>query len=144
MTTLPQRVARDLRVLVANPLAIAVTVLFVAGAVSTLAFFPREGSGDPGAATSTPTATADHSSELEQFMAQAPRIPLIIPRDGAKVLIVKFNDFQCPACGHSCCPYKPILAKYESQYPGAKNGPERLPAQLQLQREQLDGAPGRL
>ena len=30
-------------------------------------------------------------------MATAPRIPLVIPRDGAKVLIVKFNDFQCPA-----------------------------------------------
>jgi uncharacterized membrane protein/protein-disulfide isomerase len=117
MTTLPGRIARDLRVLIGNPLAIAVTVLFVAGAASTLAFFPREGSADPGAAA--PTATADRSGELEQFMAQAPRIPLVIPREGAKVLIVKFNDFQCPACGHSYLSYKPILAKYESQYPGA-------------------------
>ena len=45
-------------------------------------------------------------------MATATRIPLVIPRDGAKVLIVKFNDFQCPACGHSYLSYKPILAKY--------------------------------
>jgi uncharacterized membrane protein/protein-disulfide isomerase len=115
MTTLPRRIARDLRVLVGNPLAIAVTVLFVAGAASALAFFPRE--GDPGAAP--PTPTADERSELEQFMAQAARIPLIIPRDGARVLIVKFNDFQCPACGHSYLSYKPILAKYEAQNPGA-------------------------
>lgn len=117
MTTLPRRITRDLRVLVGNPLAIAVTLLFVAGAVSTLAFFPREGTGESGAAP--PAPTADQSSELEQFMAQAPRIPLIIPRDGAKVLIVKFNDFQCPACGKSYLSYKPILAKYESQDPGA-------------------------
>ena len=48
MTTLPRRLTRDLRVLVGNPLAIAVTVLFVAGAAPTLAFFPREGSGEPG------------------------------------------------------------------------------------------------
>src|SRR6195256_5726240 len=116
MTTLPGRLTRDLRVLVGNPLAIAVTVLFVAGAATTLAFFPREGSGEPGA---TPTPTADQRSELEQFMATATRIPLVIPRDGAKVLIVKFNDFQCPACGHSYSSYKPILAKYESQNPGA-------------------------
>jgi len=36
MTTLPQRFARDLRVLVGNPLAIAVTVLFVAGGLGIL------------------------------------------------------------------------------------------------------------
>jgi uncharacterized membrane protein/protein-disulfide isomerase len=117
MTTLPRRLTRDLRVLVGNPLAIAVTVLFVAGAATTLAFFPREGTSESGAAT--PVPTADQRSELEQFMAQAARIPLIIPRDGAKVLIVKFNDFQCPACSQSYVSYKPILAKYESQYPGA-------------------------
>jgi uncharacterized membrane protein/protein-disulfide isomerase len=116
MTTLPGRLTRDVRVLVGNPLAIAVTVLFLAGAVTTLAFFPREGSGEPG---TTPTPTADQRSELEQFMATATRIPLVVPRDGAKVLIVKFNDFQCPACGHSYLSYKPILAKYESQNPGA-------------------------
>jgi len=117
MTTLPGRLTRDLRVLVGSPLAIAVTVLFLAGAATTLAFFPREGSGEPGAAAAA--ATADQRSELEQFMATATRIPLVIPRDGAKVLIVKFNDFQCPACGHSYQSYKPILAKYESQNPGA-------------------------
>jgi uncharacterized membrane protein/protein-disulfide isomerase len=116
MTTLPGRLMRDLRVLVSNPLAIAVTVLFLAGAATTLAFFPREGSTEAGAA---PAATADQRNELEQFMATAARIPLVIPRDGAKVLIVKFNDFQCPACGHSYLSYKPILAKYEMQDPGA-------------------------
>ena len=43
MTTLPRRAARDLRALLASPLAIAVAVLFFAGAASTLAFFPRDG-----------------------------------------------------------------------------------------------------
>ncbi|MDO8794591.1 MAG: vitamin K epoxide reductase family protein [Vicinamibacterales bacterium] len=115
MTALPRRIGLDLRVLFGNRLAIAVAVLFVAGAVSTLVLFPREGSGEPAAAA----PTADERSELERFMAQAPRIPLVIPRDGAKVLIVKFNDFQCPACSDSHFSYKPILAKYEAQYPGA-------------------------
>jgi uncharacterized membrane protein/protein-disulfide isomerase len=117
MTTLPRRIMRDARVLLGNPLAIAVTVLFLAGAATTLAFFPREGSNDADAAVAA--VATDQRNELEQFMAAAPRIPLVIPREGAKVLIVKFNDFQCPACGHSYLSYKPILAKYEAQEPGA-------------------------
>jgi protein-disulfide isomerase len=44
---------------------------------------------------------------------------LVVPADGAKVLIVKFNDYQCPACGQSYLDYKPVLAKYEASHPGA-------------------------
>jgi uncharacterized membrane protein/protein-disulfide isomerase len=119
MATLPRRAARDLRVLVSNPLAIGIVVLFFAGAASTLAFFPREGSVVAGAAAPAPEVTQDQRSELERFMATAPRVPLIVPREGAKVLIVKFNDFQCPACGQTYLQYKPILAKYEASNPGA-------------------------
>ena len=35
------------------------------------------------------------------------------------MLVVKFNDFQCPACGQSYLQYKPIFAKYEAERPGA-------------------------
>ena len=38
-----------------------------------------------------------------------------IPQDGAKVLVVKFNDYQCPPCRSSFEQYKGIFAKYESQ-----------------------------
>ncbi len=116
MTTLPRRAARDVRVLVTSPLAITLVVLFFAGAASTLAFFPRESVLAPGA---LPPTTQDQRSELERFMATAPRTPLVIPADGAKVLVVKFNDYQCPACGQSYLQYKPILAKYEASHPGA-------------------------
>jgi len=115
MTTLPRRAAGDVRALVTSPLAMILVVLFFAGAASTLAFFPREGSAAPGA---PPQATQDQRSELERFMATAPRTPLVIPADGAKVLVVKFNDYQCPACGQSYLQYKPILAKYEATAPG--------------------------
>jgi uncharacterized membrane protein/predicted DsbA family dithiol-disulfide isomerase len=117
MSALPRRIGNDLRALVANPAAITTAVVFVAAAVATLAFFPREAALEGGAAP--PVPTADQRSELEQFMATATRIPLVVPRDGAKVLIVKFNDFQCPACASSWEAYKPILAKYEAQEPGA-------------------------
>jgi len=121
MTTLPRRFSRDLRVLVGSPLAIAVAVLFFAGAASTLAFFPREAlpGADGSAVAPPPEPTQDQRSELERFMATAPRVPLIIPAEGAKVLVVKFNDFQCPACAQSYTQYKPIFAKYAASNPGA-------------------------
>jgi uncharacterized membrane protein/protein-disulfide isomerase len=118
MKTLPRRATRDLRVLAASPLAIALVVLFFAGAATTVAFFPREGtsaSGEPVA----PAATQDQRSEFERWYSSQPRVPMILSAEGAKVLIVKFNDFQCPACGQSYLSYKPVLAKYEADRPGA-------------------------
>ena len=35
-----------------------------------------------------------------------------VPADGAKVVIVKFNDYQCPACKLTFESYKQILPKY--------------------------------
>jgi uncharacterized membrane protein len=117
MTTLPRRVGRDLRALVASPVALTVAILFCAGAVTTLAFFPREGSVVTDQA-STPQASQDRRAEFERYFTSQPRMTLMVPNEGAKVLIVKFNDFQCPACGQSYVQYKPILAKFDAERPG--------------------------
>ena len=124
MTTLPRRAARDLRVLVTSPLAIIVALLLFAGAASALAFFPREGaaaSGEAAGATpgTAPAPTQAQVSEFERWYTSQLRVPLVVPAEGAKVLVVKFNDFQCPACGQSYLQYKPIFAKYEAEHPGA-------------------------
>jgi protein-disulfide isomerase len=60
----------------------------------------------------------DQRSELERHMATSERVPLAVPADGAKVVVVKFNDYQCPACAQSYLAYKPVLAKYEASHPG--------------------------
>jgi len=119
MTTLPRRAGRDLRALVASPVALTLAILFCAGAVTTLAFFPREGSviSDDGSAQQAQTSP-DRRSEFERYFTSQPRVPLMVPNEGAKVLIVKFNDFQCPACGQSFLQYKPVLAKFETDHPG--------------------------
>ena len=121
MTSLPRRAGRDLRLLVARPLALALVALFVAGAGPTVALFPREvvsAAGIPEAAAPvTPTET--QRSEFERWYVSQPRVPLIVPSDGAKVLIVKFNDYQCPACAQTFLAYKPILAKCDAEHPGA-------------------------
>ena len=120
MLSLPRRAAQDLKVLVTSPLAMLLAVLWLGGAATTLAFFPREAATvvtDAGAVA--PAPTQDQRSELERFMASAPRVPLMVPSEGARVLIVKFADYQCPACGQAYLSYKPILAKYAASNPGA-------------------------
>jgi uncharacterized membrane protein len=115
MLSLPRRAGSDLKALVASPLALALAVLWLGGTATTLAFFPREASVTAGV---VPQTTQDQRSELERFMSTAPRVPLAISNEGAKVLIVKFNDFQCPACSQSYLAYKPVLAKYAASHPG--------------------------
>src|SRR5437762_431686 len=69
MTALPRRAGRDLRLLVASPLAIAIAVLLIGGAVSTLAFFPRETS----IASAEPLPLSqDQRSEVERYLEKAP------------------------------------------------------------------------
>jgi protein-disulfide isomerase len=118
MTSLPARAVRDLKALVSSPVALVLTLLFAGASATTLAFFPRESST---VLNITPVVEpgAQGQSELERFMSTAPRVPLVIASGGAKVLIVKFNDYQCPACGQSYFSYKPIFAKYEASNPGA-------------------------
>lgn len=121
MLTLPRRAAHDLKVLVASPLALVLALAWAGGAVSTLAFFPREAAPvttAEAAAGAVPATSQDQRSELERFLASAPRIPLMVPDEGAKVVIVKFADYQCPACGQAYQAYKPILAKYAASHPG--------------------------
>jgi protein-disulfide isomerase len=103
-------------VLASSPLALALSLLLVGGAATTLAFFPRE--GEVAAVADSPEVAAERQSDLERMMASAPRATLPVPADGAKVLVVKFHDFQCPACGKAYLAYEPIFAKYAASHPG--------------------------
>jgi uncharacterized membrane protein/predicted DsbA family dithiol-disulfide isomerase len=118
MMSLPRRAFQDMKLLVTTPLAIALAVVWLGASGSAVALFPREASAAADAGEPLPAPSQDQRSELERFLTSAPRVPLIIPNDGAKLLIVKFNDFQCPACGQSYLMYKPILAKYAASNPG--------------------------
>jgi uncharacterized membrane protein/protein-disulfide isomerase len=125
MTDLPRRAMRDLRLLVSSPLAVAVSALFVVGAAALVVLFPRPLTAAPHEAVAAPpppaapvVLTAQQQSEFERWYTSLPRIPVAVPNDGAKVLIVKFNDYQCPPCRQTYETYKPIIAKYQGQYPG--------------------------
>jgi uncharacterized membrane protein/protein-disulfide isomerase len=115
MTTLPRRALRDPRDAVTNPLALVVVVLFLGGAVSAVAFFPREGTAAEPSAQVLAQQQADRSAEFERWYAAQPRVPLVVPAEGAKVLIVDFSDFQCPYCSQAYITLKPIVEKFNKE-----------------------------
>jgi len=119
MTTLPKRFLHDLRTSFVTPVAIAVIALFIAGAGSAVALFARESAIAEGVSASAVAqlASADQRSEFDRWYAAQPRVPLIVPTEGAKVLIVDFSDFQCPFCKQAYITLKPIIDKYNAQQP---------------------------
>ena len=58
-------------------------------------------------------------SPFESWYAAQPRVYVPVETNGAAVLIVKFSDYQCPPCAKSYDNDRPILARYDTQFPGA-------------------------
>ncbi len=119
MTTLPKRLLRDLKASVVSPLALVVIILFAGGAGSAVALFAHETDlADEATANATAQlASADQRSEFQRWYTAQPRVPLIVPNEGAKVLIVDFSDFQCPFCRQAYVSLKPIIDKYNAKAP---------------------------
>ncbi len=116
MSSLPRRAVRDIRVLVTTPVALFVALVFVTGAASAVEFFPKDG-GRQAAQAQAPAAALnqDQRSEFERWWDQQERVEVPFANDGAKVLVVKFNDYQCPPCRQTYFAYEPILAKYKDR-----------------------------
>jgi len=114
---LPSRLLADLRSAVGRPAVALAAILFLAGTASLVAFFPREGAMAQQAA-STAAPTADVREAFAAAWVKQPRVDLGIPGDGAKVIVVKFNDFQCGACAQAEMIYKPVLQKFAASNPG--------------------------
>jgi uncharacterized membrane protein/protein-disulfide isomerase len=123
MRSLPGRAMRDLRALMTSPAALVAVLLFAAFAASAVAFFPRQPEEADGEATATAAAApqaldATQQAAFETYYKQQPRVPLPVANDGAKVVIVKFNDYMCPPCKQTYLEYKPVLARWQAAKPG--------------------------
>jgi uncharacterized membrane protein len=126
MTNLPSRATRDLQLLFKTPSAMAAMAAFLAVAVASIVML-REPvtaaaeltpAGEPAAQAALPAVSAAQQQQLESYLAAQPRRPVIAPSDGAAVVILKFNDYQCPGCGQTYRDYKPVLAKWAKESPG--------------------------
>jgi uncharacterized membrane protein len=126
MTSLPGRASGDLGRLFRTPAALATTVAFVAAAVVAVVTFPgaevSAASGtttDTQAAASSPPPPQEAIRQLETYLSQQQRVPIVAAGgSGASVVIVKFNDYQCPPCGQTFREYKPVLARLQKEHPG--------------------------
>src|SRR5262249_27384285 len=127
MTSLPMRMLSDIQLLVRSPRALTASVVFIAAAVAAVVIFPEQhvsaaaeqATGAPATATQAlPKVTPEQQQQLEAYLLQQPRKVVMAPSDGAAVVIIKFNDFQCPGCGQTYRDYKPVLAKWAKEQPG--------------------------
>jgi protein-disulfide isomerase len=94
---------------------LVVAILYVAGATSLLAWFPKEMRQQAALAP----VSQDLESKFADLWSKQDRIDLGVPAEGAKIVIVKFNDWMCPACKAFQLAYQPLLDKYSAANPGA-------------------------
>ena len=110
MTTLPRRLPRDVRALVSSPVALVLTLLFLFGAGSAIAYFPSE--APPQVATTFTPLDAQQRAEIAKWWDLQPKTEVPLPMDGAKVLVTIFSDYQCPHCRAAHETYRSLIAKY--------------------------------
>ena len=126
---LPIAAVGDLRALAREPLGIGLLVLFLGGSSGAVAWFRWSPPAPPPVEVAAgespappPVVTADQRSEFERYWEAEPRVELDLPAsaavEDASVVVVKFNDYQCPACASAHRSYGPIFAKYASSHPG--------------------------
>jgi uncharacterized membrane protein/protein-disulfide isomerase len=126
LRALPSLISKDLSGVWRTPVTAVLTALWLLASVGLVLAFPRE--QPAGAASSEQAAplvpqetlTPEQIAEWEQWLAaQTPStVADVLPSGTTKILVLKFNDFQCPSCRQAWLLYKDIVAKYESQYPG--------------------------
>lgn len=125
MSSLPSRLSRDLSTLFSTPSALAAAVAFVVAAAATVTLFPHANAAaassvadgqTPG--STGPAIPAAQLKEFEDYLAAQPRETMNIPTNGAAVVVVKFNDYQCPACGQTHLALKSVKEKWTREGSG--------------------------
>jgi uncharacterized membrane protein len=128
LTAIPARLGEDLTGLTKSQSGTTLAVAWVAASIALLVLFPHPdqfGSTAPSAveaATEPPleTLTPEQIIEWDKYLDS--RVPVteagVLPSGTAKVLLIKFNDYQCPSCRQTWAMYRGIIEKYEKEYPG--------------------------
>ena len=115
---LPGALARDAGAIARRPAALA-AALVLAGLATVPAVWLRSLEADPLDLERTLVAAADRSAEFDRWWAGQARVELPFAVPAGRVVVVKFTDYQCPACARTHVGYAPILARYAASHPGA-------------------------
>jgi uncharacterized membrane protein/protein-disulfide isomerase len=128
LTAIPARLGEDLSGLFKSQSGTTVTVAWLAASIALLVLFPHpdafgsQAASTVDAAPAPPleTLTPEQIAEWDKFLdSQVPLTePALLPTGTAKVLFVKFNDYQCPSCRQTWSMYHGIFEQYEKAYPG--------------------------
>ena len=121
---------------------------FVAAALALIGWFPRSAEPVFAAGGEVPEFTAPapeadpcrsrHNGQASSIGAAPRMIPVDAP--GAAVVVVKFNDYQCPPCGNTFQAYKPLKAKWDKEAPGkVKFVTKDFPLEARVQRRDSAG-----
>jgi protein-disulfide isomerase len=97
-------------------IAVALTTMVLAAGSTSVPLLLEPALQAPGSAGALPP---DEEKRFADAWAQQPRIDLGVPAGGAKVVIVKFNDWLCGGCKQWHEVYQPIIDKFEKESPGA-------------------------
>jgi len=124
VSALPRHVGSDVVSLRRSPTGATLAAAWVVASLALILFFPRaqavnaSESADTASAIPVETLTAEQTAEWDKWLDAQPRAQEVMPGADTKVLVVKFNDYQCPACRQTWAEYRGIIAKYEQRYPG--------------------------
>ena len=123
VSALPARLGSDLSAVARNSTGATVGAIWLLAAIALVSFFPRETSVSAESGTAVATAPVEtlaqeQIAEWDKWLDAQPRAQEVLPSGPVKVLLVKFNDYQCPACRQTWAEYRGIIARYEQMYPG--------------------------
>ena len=127
LTAIPAHLGEDVSALTRSQSGTTLAVAWLAASIALVVQVPREQSYTTEVAgTESATEPAIETLAPEQILdwdryldSQAPvNEPGILPSGAVKVLVIKFNDYQCPSCRQTWAAYRGIIAKYEKEHPG--------------------------
>ena len=117
LSRIPRMLPQDLYRLIRRPIGFGITFIFLVGALSSILWFPYLQLLKTKPVVST--SSVEENFDFDQWWIQQPRIEVPVSVENASVLVIKFNDYQCPACAETFRLYESIFEKYESSHPGA-------------------------
>jgi protein-disulfide isomerase len=114
----PRGAARDMSILLSNTPAMTISLLFAILVGAAVAVFTSEGASANSTDAFSPLADQQRT-DFERWLVSRPQYAGLAASGGVRVLVVKFNDYQCPPCGRAFREYEEVFERYEREEPGA-------------------------